>query len=151
MQLFKSSVKYIIVCVVSVLATLALHTYYLKSNTNAVSTNVIYYPYYTTVYHETLPEVWNLISANAASDTAYYIIDKDKLWYDMPQLNDTVTFYSGYSGIINDISPVGFSVIITEGQVVYGMSGMPVYNKNNEVIGYISAAANSNALFCIWR
>lgn len=151
MQLYKQIIKYIVVCVASVLITLVLHNYIIKQKPNTVSTNVVYYPYYTTVYHENPPQIWKLISADAATDTAYYIVDKDALCFTMPEINDEVTFYTDFSGVINDITTAGFSVKITRGQIIYGMSGMPVYNADNEVIGYISAAANNDVLFCIWR
>ena len=145
----KQIINYSAVCVTSVILTLALHSLYL--NTKPPEKEVVYYPYYTTVYHLQAPSAWKLISANAATDTAYYIADEDQMWFEMPKLNDEVTFYSGFTGVINDITVTGFSVKITRGEVRYGMSGMPVYDSNNDVIGYISAASSQNELYCIWR
>lgn len=114
-------------------------------------TQVYYYPYYKTVGHVKQADAWTLLKEDTKEDIAYYITDESKLDFEFPNVNDTVTFITGTTGAITEISPNGFTVEVEPNSILPGMSGSPVYNSNDELLGYVSGSFSSSSIYCIWR
>ena len=110
---------------------------------------VVYYPYYTSVAHTEKGDAWELVKEDLETDTAYYIINEPLV--QNLQVGDELFFTTGAIGILQEISPNGFTLKVDSSNIWAGLSGSPIYNEREEVVGYVSSAIGNYGIYCIWR
>jgi len=117
-----------------------------------IKKNVTYVPYYVSVAHIPYPDAWKLLEVDTSKDTAYYMVDKDLIDFTFPENNEPIHLVTKEKGTIIEISPNGFTIEMEDGNsIMPGLSGSPVFNDKDEILGYVSATTGNKLLYCIWR
>lgn len=118
-------------------------------STSSVSANVVYVPYYTSVEHIDPPKAWQLIKSD--DDRAYYFVSGNAALSIIPSQGDKVYLPDNIEAKIQDVSVKGFVLSMNDYDIKSGLSGLPVCNLDEEVLGYVSAQIGNNSVFCVWR
>ena len=91
---------------------------------------------------------YRLVFFNDATDVAYYE-PVDELTEELT-IGSTVCDIYGECGILQSLTPSGFTVETSSMYLQAGDSESPIFYQN-QVIGYVSSKVNDGLLYCVWK